>query len=499
MITLAPELADANPGLEHILSNLDLIDASWRQIVRDDFAYFRQHIRPGMLWGFWNEVVAIELTEFYKDFVAGKRPKIVICTPPQHGKSWTAVDFIGWVSGRDPNLKTIFASFSDELGMRTNKELQRMLDNDRYRMLFPKTKLAKRGETWQRNASILEFAGHSGSFRNVTVEGAINGMELHLGVIDDPHKGRNEAISKTNRDRVWNWFTDDWMARFAENSALMVIATRWHIDDLIGRYQQHEPNIKIVSYPAIAEKDEFWHNATMPLRCSGQPLFKELKSLDFLIERKKLMTESSWQSEYQQNPITVGGGVLPIENLKIMPYWNPVGSTEIRASIRYWDRAGTEGGGNYSAGVLMHALNDGRYVISHIERGQWSAYVREKNIRRWAEDDARVYANYEVGIEQEPGSSGKDVAEATVRNLAGFSVFVDKVTGSKETRANPFAAMVQNSGVLIIAGSWIQEFVREAEAFPNGKYDDQIDGCSGAFNRLAQRLKFDSSFRWVDG
>jgi predicted phage terminase large subunit-like protein len=433
------------------------------------------------------------------DFVAGKRPKIVICTPPQHGKSWTAVDFIGWVSGRDPNLKTIFASFSDELGMRTNKELQRMLDNDRYRMLFPKTKLAKRGETWQRNASILEFAGHSGSFRNVTVEGAINGMELHLGVIDDPHKGRNEAISKTNRDRVWNWFTDDWMARFAENSALMVIATRWHIDDLIGRYQQHEPNIKIVSYPAIAEKDEFWHNATKPLRCSGQPLFEELKGLDFLLERKKLMTESSWQSEYQQNPITVGGGVLPIENLKIMPYWNPVGSTEIRASIRYWDRAGTEGGGNYSAGVLMHALNDGRYVISHIERGQWSAYVREKNIRRWAEDDARVYANYEVGIEQEPGSSGKDVAEATVRNLAGFSVFVDKVTGSKETRANPFAAMVQNSGVLIIAGSWIQEFVREAEAFPNGKYDDQIDGCSGAFNRLAQRLKFDSSFRWVDG
>jgi hypothetical protein len=74
MITLAPELADANPGLEHILSNLDLIGASWRQIVRDDFAYFRQHIRPGMLWGFWNEVVAIELTEFYKDFVAGKRP-----------------------------------------------------------------------------------------------------------------------------------------------------------------------------------------------------------------------------------------------------------------------------------------------------------------------------------------------------------------------------------------------------------------------------------------
>ena len=140
-----------------------------------------------------------------------------------------------WVSGRDPNLKTIFASFSDDLGTRANKDLQRMFDNDYYKMLFPKTKLAKRGETWLRNTNILEFAGHSGSFRNVTVEGAINGMELNLGVIDDPHKGRNEAVSKSNRDRVWNWFTDDWMARFAENSALLVIATRWHIDDLIGR------------------------------------------------------------------------------------------------------------------------------------------------------------------------------------------------------------------------------------------------------------------------
>ena len=99
--------------------------------------------------------------------------------------------------GRDPNLKTIFASFSDDLGTRANKDLQRMFDNDYYKMLFPKTKLAKRGETWLRNTNILEFAGHSGSFRNVTVEGAINGMELNLGVIDDPHKGRNEANSRS--------------------------------------------------------------------------------------------------------------------------------------------------------------------------------------------------------------------------------------------------------------------------------------------------------------
>jgi hypothetical protein len=70
-------------------------------------------------------------------------------------KSWTAVDFIGWVSGRNPDLKTIFASFSDELGMRTNKDLQRIFDDDRFKMLFPKTKLGMRGQSWQRRSPPL--------------------------------------------------------------------------------------------------------------------------------------------------------------------------------------------------------------------------------------------------------------------------------------------------------------------------------------------------------
>jgi hypothetical protein len=347
--------------LARVFANRGRYDRVYRERMRKNFGFYRQHIRPRMLWGWWNQVVATELTGFYNDFVARKRPKLAICSPPQHGKSWTAVEFIGWVSGHDPSLRTIFASFSDELGMRTNKDLQRAFDDERFKMLFPDTKLGARGlSDWQRNASILEFAGNIGSFRNVTVEGAINGMELNLGVIDDPHKGRNEALSKTTRDRVWNWFTDDWMARFSAHSAMLIIATRWHIDDLIGRYKQLEPELKIVSYPAIAERDEFWHEGSRPLRRKGQPLFEELKDLDFLLERKKLMTAASWESEYQQNPLIVGGGVLPIDKLKVMPYWSPTGSDDIIASIRYWDKAGTEKGGNYTAGVLMHSLKDGR-------------------------------------------------------------------------------------------------------------------------------------------
>jgi predicted phage terminase large subunit-like protein len=279
---------------------------------------------------------------------------------------------------------------------------------------------------------------------------------------------------------------------------MLAIMTRWHVDDLLGRLIERFPDVEVLRYPAIAEQDEI-HVTKLGqhVRRAGEALLPAWKPLNFLLERKRTQTQASWESEYMQHPIIVGGGVLPIEKLRIMPYWSPSGSDDIIATIRFWDKAGTEKGGNYTAGVLMHYLKDGRFVISHVARGQWGAYERERQIKFWADDDARVYRNYEVGIEQEPGSGGKESAENTVRNLVGYASYVDKVTGSKEARANPFAAYVQNDKVLLIAGQWVKPYVDECEAWPNGAYGDQVDASSGAFNRLAQRIKFDSSYSWV--
>src|SRR6202022_633208 len=105
----------------------------------------------------------------------------------------------------------------------------------------------------QCNTSLIEFAGYSGSFRNTTIGGAINGMELHLGVIDDPVKGRAEALSKTTRERAWHWFTDDWSARFANTAGMLIIMTRWHVDDMLGRFiERSGGDIKVLDYPAIS-------------------------------------------------------------------------------------------------------------------------------------------------------------------------------------------------------------------------------------------------------
>ena len=449
--------------------------------ARELFWAFRKNLRYGtMLSGWWVELVAVELQQFYQDFAAGRRPKMAVTAPPQHGKSSTAIDFIAWVSGKNPDLKTILASYSAELGVRANLNLQRILESERYKSIFPLTRIGATG--WQCNNELIEFVGRRGSFRNTTVEGQITGMELHLGVIDDPVKGSAEARSRVIRDRTWNWFVDDFCTRFASNGALLVIMTPWHVDDLLGRFVERIPGVRVLRFPAICERDDNYRRV-------NEPLFPELKPLDFLLEQQKLLTQASWQALYQQRPIVVGGGILPIEKLLTLPMWDRRG---IKASVRYWDKAGTTDAGAYTVGVLMHALRDGRYLIEHVARGQWSALEREQHIKHWAErDKAALGYVYEIGVEQEPGSGGKESAEATIRKLAGFRVFADRVTGSKETRAEPFAAQVQGGNVFLVAGDWHYALLDEMESFPNGKYRDQVDACSGAFNRLVSATIYD--------
>jgi hypothetical protein len=284
-------------------------------------------------------------------------------------------------------------------------------------------------EHYLRNHEVLEFVNHEGYFRNTTVLGSITGESLDLGVVDDPIKGRAEANSELQRDKVWHWMTDDVFSRFSEKAGLLMIMTRWHLDDPAGRLIEHFGNkVSVVRYPAIAEHDEFDVDGKL-LRRQGDALFPALKSMEFLQERRKLYTEASWEALYQQNPITPGGGIFPIERLQILPI-QPDRSKILR-SVRFIDKAGTADDGAYTAMVLMHMMHDKSYVIEHVVRGQWSALEREERIKFWAKQDRAVLkTSYEVGVEQEPGSGGKESAESTIRNLAGFRVYADKVTGT---------------------------------------------------------------------
>ena len=191
------------------------------------------------------------------------------------------------------------------------------------------------------------------------MDGAVNGFGLDLEIIDDPMKGRNEANSKTTRDNTWRWFSDDFFNRFAADAGLLIVMTRWHVDDLLGRFLDCFQDVRVLRYAAVAEHDEERvYEGKRFVRHKGEPLFGELKPLDFLLDRKKLETQASWESLFQQSPIVVGGGQLPIEKLNALPFFD---RSKIVHSIRYWDKAGTSNSEDaaYTVGVLMHRVSDG--------------------------------------------------------------------------------------------------------------------------------------------
>lgn len=492
MVRAAPERTEPTEGSEWFENDLKPFLNAAGVGGRQDFYDFRKLIRPKLIKSWWQKDVAHHLMQFYADMVAGLRPALVLQAPPQHGKTEQVTDFIAWCAGQNPNLKTIFGSYSDDLGVRVNLTLQRIIDSYQYRKIFGKTRLnasntSSDAARWMRNSTILEYVGYDGSFRNTTVMGQINGMGLDLGVIDDPIKGRAEASSKAIRDKTWNWFTDDFFGRFSDHAGFLMIMTRWHLDDPVGRWIELFPRTKVLRYPAVDTDD--------PRRDPTGALFPELKPIEFLRDRQKVLTLSGWQSIYQQDPIAAGGDMFPTERFNVI---GTVDRRNVKRSVRYVDKADTKDGGAYTCGALVHDMKDGTTVVEDIIRGQWSALDRDERLLQAAQSDKAICPRYSIWFEQEPGSGGKESAESSVRKFKGFDVKLDKVTGSKEVRAEPYAAQVQAGQVSIKAAGWNREFLQEHEEFPNGKFKDQVDATAGAFNKLASAVgSYDRTMSWV--
>ena len=470
--------------------------------ARESFWAYRQLVHKDFVTGWWIKEVSECFQDFYNDLVAGLRPKLILMSPPQHGKSHSVTDFISWVSGQNPDIKSMFISYSEDLGIRANLTLQRLLSSQAYSLVFPDTAISSDSVVSQigrpqRNSFLLEFVGYDGSFRNTTIGGQITGQALDLGIIDDPIKGRKEANSDVIRNATWECLTDDFFTRFSEYAGFLMTLTRWHIDDPAARFLEKFPETKVLRYPALAEEDE-------DNRSKGEALFPEFKSRDFILERQRLMAQASFEAVYQQNPYLVGGGMFPIENFILIDHLNP---QLVRKTVRAWDKAGTDaddGAVAYTAGVRMHLMKPGvepNLVVSDVVRGQWSALEREKRMRQTAQLDQQKFGYGKVLqlVEQEPGSGGKESAERTVRTtFKGHSAIAERVTGDKIIRAEPYAAQVEASNVALVSGEWVQPFLNEHELFPNGRTKDQVDSAGAAFARLVSG-RYDSSLAWVTG
>ena len=268
--------------------------------------------------------------------------------------------------------------------------------------------------------------------------------------------------------------------------------TRWHADDLAGRLlAERAERWTVVRLPALAETqgERDANDAYLGLptgqsdrigRVPDEPLCPGRFSAEALAEIRRDVGSQVWAAEYQGVP-------RPAEGNRFKRTWFEIVEAvpaAFDALVRYWDKAATAGGGAHTAGVLM-GTKGGVYYLLDVVRGQWSSLERELLMRQSAELDRQLFGDsVQIWVEQEPGSGGKESAEATVRNLAGFAVWAERVTGSKGVRAEPFAAQCEAGNVKLRRGAWNAAYLEEVCAFPNGAFKDQVDASSGAFGKV---------------
>lgn len=450
-----------------------------------DFYSYRQYISDFKLkTGWFVREISNAIEQFYYDYEDGKRPILVIQAPPQHGKSEAVSDGIAWMAGRDPSLRFIYASFSERLGIRANLKLQRVVTSPKYGKIFPDIKINGRGniasEGYQRNKEMVEFAGQLGSFRNTTVRGSITGETLDIGIIDDPIKGREEASSLTVRDKTWNWFTDDFLTRFDEYAGLIIILTRWHIDDPVGRLLAQNKNVKLLSFQAIAEKDEKHRKA-------GEALFPKHKSVEFLLSRKSTMPAANWMALYQQNPQPPGGNMFKSDWWR---YYKVPPKTKWRAI--YADTAQkVKQKNDYSVLQCWGESYEGKAVLLDQLRGKWEAPELLVNARAfWNKHKAVEDMGILRCMKIEDKVSGTGLIQTLQREsipVIPVQRNIDKVLRGQD--ASPF---IESGHVLIPEqANWLSDYLDEFSQFPNGAHDDQVDPTMDAITDILQGIKRD--------
>ena len=165
--------------------------------------------------------------------------------------------------------------------------------------------------------------------------------------------------------------------------------------------------------------------------------------------------------------------------------------SDIVSVCRAWDIAATEdkadGDPDYTSGVLMGQRADKTFVVLDVINQRIKAGEVERLIYNTSVSDRSKYGmKYKIRIPQDPGAAGKIVAASYVKMLAGFSVKVVPVTGSKQLRATPLAAQWQNGNVAVMAGEWNDMYFAQLESFPESKHDDMVDASADAFNEVSE-------------
>jgi predicted phage terminase large subunit-like protein len=419
------------------------------------------------------------------------RPRLIINVPPGSSKSTiVTVLWQAWEWGPLGKRHHRYVTTSFDL-LNVKRDTSKTLDVIRsrwFRQLWPEVELKTEG--------VLSFSNMDTGSRLGVAFKSITGKRGDRLIVDDPHSV-DGAESETQREAAVLRFiegglnrTNDW-----ETSAIVIVMQRLHEGDLTGELLARDYGFIHLMIPMEFE----------PARCCTTPLqvddgrggkkdWTDPRSYDGEIMDKGRISEAqivdikksgeySWNGQYQQRPAPRKGGMFKVDLIDIVDHC-PSGGTTVAG----WDFAGSKRKKSpYTVRVLMTRIGGDIYV-RHVVREQMDPTQVEKLLLDTSTEDRNAVPSVLISIPQDPGYGGKATKWRHSEILMGFNFMATPETGDKETRAEPFSAMVGAERVHLVRGKWNSQYIEELRLFPGGNLKDQVDASSRAFQQLVGNI-----------
>jgi predicted phage terminase large subunit-like protein len=417
----------------------------------------------------------------------GTTRRLIVNQPPRSLKSQAvSVAFVAWRLGHDPSMRIICASYGQELADKHARDCRTLMMSDVYQRLFPRTRLSTEKQ------SVNEFMTTAQGFRmSTSVGGVLTGRGADLIILDDPLKP-DEALSETRRNSVNEWYDGTLLSRLnsKETGVIIIVMQRLHQDDLVGHVRDQE-DWELLSFPAIAEEDEI-HLIESPLgrrrfeRKAGEALQPERESIATLKGTiRQTIGEYNFASQYQQNPMPVGGAIVKTEWFKYYePSDLPSGFSFV---LQSWDTANKSGELNDFSVCTTWGVFDRHYHLLDVFRKR----LNYPDLKRAVKEQVRQHRADKILIEDK-ASGTQLIQDLHSEGIYGIEPY-DAPPGSDKTlRLYAQTAEFESGRVLLPRSApWLEEYVRELTTFPGTKYDDQVDSTTQALDHLKTKSDID--------
>lgn len=418
--------------------------------------------------GWFHHYLCGVLDQFLKDVEAGLAPRLILNVPPRHGKTAIVSErFPVKVLGEHPDWQVMIASYNQAMANKFSRTARIIARDEKIvKQCWPELGLSKDRsgvEEWE--------TSKRGVCKAVGVGGSATGSGAHILVIDDPIKGKEDAMSENFRDKCWDWYENDLETRLMPESGVIVCQTRWHHDDLSGRLiAKRGDEFKVINFPAIAEKDE-------EFRKKGEALHEERYPLRIL-ETVKRNKPSTFNSLYQGNPSLDEGGIIK------------------RIWWRYYDNLPALSAINMSCDMTFKNTKDSDFVVMQCwgQTGADHYLIDQIRARMDFVETMRALQSFVTKhpkvsrILIEDKANGSAIISALRHKMGGILPITPKE--SKEARASAITHLIESGNVYLPnpdSNPWVREFVEECAQFPTGAHDDQVDGATQYLNHFGQR------------